>query len=535
MTSGWNFADVWEAVAERFPEAPALRHGPRHVSWRELDRRADGVAASLLDAGLARQDKVALYLRNRPEYLESLFATFKAGLVPVNTNYRYGDDELACLWDRSETAAVVFDAEFTDVCLRLRPALPAVRRWLRVGDEADCPAWATPYEPAAAAPTARMIAGWGRSGDDLCLLYTDSPTGLPNGVMWRQDDMFRMLESLRGGPAQGGADSQKWVERLERPDPPALPAPPLMHSAAFWFVLPTLNRGGTVVTLTSPTFDAAELLATVVATDVRRLCIVGDAFAKPVLGEIDADPARWDLSKVRLIFSSCAMLSQDSKARLLEHAPRALIVDALASSEAGSVAMTSTAKGETAATARFTLSPNTRVVDALGRDVVPGSGQAGRLAVGGYLPLGYYCDPDKTAATFVVLDGRRHVIAGDWAEVDAEGAITLLGRGSSCIHTGGEQVFPEEVEEVLKQAAGVHDVAVVGVPDERFGEAIVALVEPDLGVRLDEADLIAHVKQRLASYKVPRRVFEVASLGRGPNGKLDHRRLTDHARELVRA
>jgi fatty-acyl-CoA synthase len=174
------------------------------------------------------------------------------------------------------------------------------------------------------------------------------------------------------------------------------------------------------------------------------------------------------------------------------------------------------------------------VVDGCGRDVVPGSGQAGRLVVGGNIPLGYHCDPDKTAATFVVLDGHRYVIAGDWAEVDADGAITVLGRGSSCIHTGGEQVYPEEVEEVLKQAAGVRDVAVVGVPDERFGEAIVALVEPDTGIRLDEADLIAHVKQRLAAYKAPRRVFELASLERRPNGKLDHRRLKDHARELVR-
>jgi 3-oxocholest-4-en-26-oate---CoA ligase len=532
---GWNLAGVWEAVAARFSAAPALRHGDRVISWREFDERANGVAASLLAGGLSRQDKVAQYMRNRPEYLESMFAAFKAGLVPVNTNYRYGDDELIYLWGDSDTTAVVFDAEFTEVCARLRARLPDVRCWLRVGDEAGSPDWATPYEEAATGHPGRVVGDGGRSGDDLYLLYTGGTTGMPKGVMWRQDDLFRMMESTFGDWAEGPADPAGWAARLPRPAPPALPAPPLMHGTACWFALPVLSRGGTVVTLTGTPFDAVELLDTVVAAGVRRLCIVGDAFAKPLLRELDADPNRWDLSGLQVIVSSGAMLSQDSKQRLLRYAPRVQIVDGLGTSESGNVATTTTSRGDETGTARFKLSPNTRVVDAAGRDVVPGSGQSGRLAVGGYIPLGYYGDPDKTAATFVVLDGRRYVIAGDWATVDADGGITLLGRGSSCINTAGEKVYPEEVEEVLKQSAGVRDAAVVGVPDERFGEAVVALVEPDAGHDLDEAALITHVKRRLAAYKAPRRVFMVESVGRGPNGKLDHPRLKDLARQLARS
>jgi 3-oxocholest-4-en-26-oate---CoA ligase len=529
--AGWNYADVWEAVAGRFPEATALRHGNREVSWRGFDERANGVAQTLLDHGLTHQAKVAQYLRNGPEYMESMFAVFKAGLVPVNSNYRYGDDELVYLWSNSDSAAVVFHAEFTDVCDRLRAKLPHVRCWLRVDAATSCPTWAAPYEQAATSNPDRVAGQRGRSGDDLYLLYTGGTTGMPKGVMWRQDDLYRMLESPRGPFAEGPADPMRWADRLVRPDPPVMPAPPLMHGTACWFVLPVLSRGGAVVTLTGASYDPVELLDTVVSAGVRRVCIVGDAFAKPLLRELDAAPARWDLSQLQLIFSSGAMLSRESKQRLLGYAPNAVVVDGLGSSESGSLASTVTSSGSAATTARFELSPNTRVVDLDGHDVVPGSGKPGRLAVGGYLPVGYYGDPEKTAATFVELDGRRYVIAGDWAEVDEHGEITLLGRGSSCINTAGEKVYPEEVEEVIKQADGVHDAAVVGVPDDRFGEAVVALVEPDRGRHVDEAAVIAHVKDRLAAYKAPKRVIVVDSLQRDANGKLDHLRLKAIASE----
>ena len=494
-----------------------------------FDERADGIAAALLTAGIPHQGKVAQYLRNGPEYLESLFAAFKAGHVPVNTNYRYADDELRYLWTNSNAAAVIFDAEFTSVCERLRPSMPSVRLWLRVGGRGDDPEWALAYETAATSLRAASSLRGAVPGDDLYLLYTGGTTGMPKGVMWPQDELFRMLEAGRSESTAGPADATAWVARLERVDPPVLPAPPLMHGTGCWFCLPVLSRGGTVVTLTSPSLDPVELLDTVVARGVRRLCIVGDAFAKPILRELEGHPDRWDLSGLRVIFSSGAMLSEDSKRRLLQFAPKAQVFDGLGSSESGNLAMSVTSTDTKAATARFALSPKTRVVDDDGRDVVPGSGQVGRLAIGGYLPLGYYGDPEKTAATFVQLDGRRYVIAGDWAQVDVDGTITLLGRGSSCINTAGEKVYPEEVEEVLKQAAGVRDAAVVGVPDERFGQRVVALVEPEGNGVLSEQALIDHVKASLAAYKAPRRVLVLDSLGRGPNGKLDHQRLREIA------
>jgi 3-oxocholest-4-en-26-oate---CoA ligase len=540
-SNGWNYADVWDAVAAKYGDAPALFHGAREVTWGEFDRHANGVAATLLAYGLERQDRVAQYMRNGPAYLESLYGAFKLGVVPVNTNYRYADVELRYLWTNSDSAAVVFDAEFTEMCARLQPELPRVKLWLRVGDAGTCPDWAVPYGPASESAAASVSASasgatgapWARSGDDLYLLYTGGTTGMPKGVMWRQDDLFRMLEAGRGDWADGPVDAEVWVARLDHPGATVLPAPPLMHGTACFFCMPILSRGGAVVTLTKPSLDAVELLDAVAGHRVKQLCIVGDAFARPILRELDAAPQRWDLSRLRVVFSSGAMLSQDIKYRLLQHAPAARVFDGLGSSESGSLATSVTSTDDTTATAQFRLSPNTRVLDESGRDVVPGSGETGRLAVGGFLPLGYWGDPEKTAATFVQLGDRRYVIAGDWAEVNADGAITLLGRGSSCINTAGEKVFPEEVEEALKQDASVHDAAVVGIPDERFGERVVALVEAEPGTEIDEHALIEHVKEHLASYKAPRHVIMLASLERGPNGKLDHRRLRDIAVESI--
>jgi acyl-CoA synthetase (AMP-forming)/AMP-acid ligase II len=533
MNAGWNYADVWEAVADRFGDRVALIHGDRHVTWRDFDERADGIAAALVTAGLGRQAKVAQYLRNGPEYLETLYGAFKAGIVPVNTNYRYGDEELRYLWSDCDAEAVIFDAEFLDVCARLRPSLPDVKLWLRVGGDSEPPPWVIDYEQVAATRPGRFRPPWDRSGDDLYLLYTGGTTGMPKGVMWRQDDLYRMLEAGRGPHASGSADPVAWADRLPRPDPPVMPAPPLMHGTACWFCLPVLSRGGTVVTLTSRSLDPVELLDALVRHKVRRLCIIGDAFARPLLRELDAAPGRWNLGDLDVIFSSGAMLSQECKDRLRAHAPNAAIFDGLGSSESGNLAMSVTNDSDEPTTAHFRLSANTRVIDEHGDDVIPGAGAIGRLAVGGHLPLGYYKDPEKTAATFVEIGGRRYVVAGDWAEVDAEGQITLLGRGSSCINTAGEKVYPEEVEEVLKREPSVRDAAVVGVPDERFGQAVIALIELEPGAATTEGALIARVKQDLASYKAPRRVLFLPSIGRGPNGKLDQRSLQAAAVELI--
>jgi acyl-CoA synthetase (AMP-forming)/AMP-acid ligase II len=283
--------------------------------------------------------------------------------------------------------------------------------------------------------------------------------------------------------------------------------------------------GGSVVTMTGRRFDPVELLDTVETERINSMSIVGDAFAKPILKALDAEPERWDISSLRVMVSSGVIWSSSTKTGLLRHNDRLIMVDSLGSSEAIGMASSTVSSAEAAQTATFQIGPNTRVVTDDGRDVVWGSGEVGRVAMRGYTPIGYYKDPEKSAATFQVIDGVRYSIPGDFATVDTDGTVRLLGRGSQCINTGGEKVYPEEVEEVLKLHPTVADAAVVGIPDERFGEAICALVEPHAGDTLDEAALIAHVKEHLAGYKAPKRVVPIESIGRAANGKLDYKAL----------
>jgi acyl-CoA synthetase (AMP-forming)/AMP-acid ligase II len=528
--AGWNFADAWERVAERIPNELAQRQGDREYTWREFDRRADGIAATLLATGVAEQDKVAHYLYNCPEYLESSYGAFKAGLAIANTNYRYAADELVYLWNNADAVAVVFHATFVEQCEAVRDRVPGVRLWLCVDDgSGPCPPWAVPYEEAAAAATGRIVAPWGRSGDHLLLLYTGGTTGMPKGVMWRQDDLFGALDASNRRRMPPDQDLDALGGRVVAAGPRNLPAAPLMHGTGFFNAVSNLMLGGSVTTMVGRRFDAVELLDTVERFSINSMAIVGDAFAKPILRALDADPGRWDISSLRVMVSSGVIWSQETKDGLLRHNDRLIMVDSLGSSEAIGMATNTTRAGESAGTARFSLGATTRVVTDDGRDVEPGSGERGRVALRGFTPIGYYKDPEKSAATFQVIDGVRYSIPGDWAEVEPDGTVKLLGRGSQCINTGGEKVYPEEVEEALKLHPSVHDAAVVGVPDERFGEAILALVEPNPGATADEAELIAHVKEKLAAFKAPKRVLSVSTVARAANGKLDYRQLRSDA------
>ncbi len=528
---GWNFADVFEALAARQPDALAQRHGGASSTWSQFDRRADGVAATLLAAGVVEQDKVAQYLYNAPEYLESALAAFKAGLAIVNTNFRYAADELVYLWDNADVVAVVFHGAFTDRITDIRDRLPHIRTWLWVDDgSGPCPPWAQPYEDAAATPAGSHACGpWGRSGDHLVLLYTGGTTGMPKGVMWRQDDLFGALDATNRKRLPPGQDLAAATARVTKPGPRNLPAAPLMHGTGLFYALSNLMIGGSVVTMTSRHFDPVGLLDTVQAERINSMSIVGDAFAKPILRALDAEPERWDISSLRVIVSSGVIWSAATKAGLLRHNDRLIMVDTLGSSEAIGMASSTVSSDKAAQTAAFRIGPNTRVVTDDGRDVVWGSGEMGRVAMRGFTPIGYYKDPEKSAATFQVIDGVRYSIPGDFATVDADGTVRLLGRGSQCINTGGEKVYPEEVEEVLKLHPTVADAAVVGVPDERFGEAITALVEPHGGHTVDEGTLIAHVKEHLAGYKAPKRVIAIGTVGRAANGKLDYKTLRQRA------
>jgi fatty-acyl-CoA synthase len=525
---GWNFADAWEVVAQQVPDATAQVQGDRRISWSELDRRANGIAQAFLDAGVAEQDKVAQYLYNGPEYLESVFATFKAGLAPINTNYRYLDDELVYLWDNGDAVAVVFHGTFAERIDGIRDRLPRVVLWLWVDDGAGpCPPWAVPYEAAAEAGTATPVSGpWGRDGDHLLLLYTGGTTGMPKGVMWRQDDLFRSLVSTIN-PAVRDAEPDLQIIRdaVQAPGMTGLPACPLMHGTGCFTQLIVLSGGGCTVTLESRNLDIDELLATIERESVNTIAIVGDAFAKPMVRALDAAPGKYDLSSLVVISSSGVMFSEASKQALLGHHPGMMIVDAFSSSEALGMGQSVSSASGTSTTAKFTVGEHTKVITDDGRAVEPGSGETGRVAVGGFQPVGYYKDEAKSAATFIQFEGRRYSVPGDYATVEADGSLTLLGRGSVCINTGGEKVYPEEVEEVLKTHDSVADAVAVGIPDEKFGEAITAVVELVPGAPFDEGAIVGHVKDKLAAYKAPKRVLAIETIGRAPNGKVDYKRL----------
>lgn len=535
--AGWNFADVWEVAAETLPDAPCQIHGDRVVRWAGFDERADGVARWLLDLGASQQDKVAHYLYNCPEYLESMFAMCKAGLVPVNTNYRYADEELLYLWDNADAIAVVFHGTFAERIDPLREKLPGVRGWLWVDDgSGPCPEWATPYEQEALAGRSggRAVAPWGRSGDDIYMLYTGGTTGMPKGVMWRQDDLFSVLNASSLGARYGDeADLDKVRSALTQPGPTVIPACPLMHGTGAFTSFSALGSGGCVITLTNRTFDPEELFAAVEAHKANVLAIVGDAFGKPMLRALDVSPGRWDLSSLVAIVSSGVMWSEETKQGLLRHHPGMLLADQFSSSEALGMGASISSAGGTSSTAKFRLGDNARVIAEDGHDVDPGSGDIGMVAVRGRNPVGYYKDQEKSDRTFKVIDGQRYSIPGDFATVEADGTLRLLGRGSQCINTGGEKVFPEEVEEALKTHPSVRDAVAVGVPDEKWGEAIVAVIEAVPGEDVDEGDVIAHVKGRLASFKAPKRVVPVESIGRAPNGKVDYKRWKSEAAARV--
>ena len=537
--SDWNYADVWETVADVQPDSVAVSQGSRHVSWQEFDSGADGVAQFLLDLDVAQQDKVAIYLYNSPEYLQASFAAMKVGLVPVNTNYRYGDDELSYLWDNADAVAVVFHGAFTDRIEGILDRVPRVKGWLWVDDgSGPCPDWATPYEDAAKSSIGRVQARWGRSGDDLYMLYTGGTTGMPKGVMWRQDDLFAKLidGGVRHYDVEGGVEGVRAALEASPGGVTLLPACPLMHGTGAFTANTTLAEGGRVALLENRRYDPVELLDTVEREKVNGLVIVGDPFSRPLLAALDEEPGRWDLSSLMMVISSGAMWSEPVKQSLLKHHAGMLLVDAFSSSEALGMGMSVSGGGSAAKTASFQLAPDVKVLTEDGREVQPGSDEVGVLALGGRNPLGYYKDDEKSDRTFKVIDGVRYSIPGDYAQVDADGSIHVLGRGSVCINSGGEKIFPEEVEEALKTHGSVRDAVVVGIPHPTYGEQIVAVVEPvDGEAAVTDVELIAHVKDRLASYKAPRHVRTVSTIGRAPNGKVDYKRHRAESMEELEA
>jgi len=534
----WNLADLFDLVAETAPERVAVAHGADGVArtWREFAARTNALARHL-GRSHAAGDKLAIYSYNRPEFVEALAGAMKARLVPVNVNYRYREDELVYLFDNSDATAVVYEAAFADRVAKIRDRLPGVREWIELAgaDGSGGNAFAVPYEEATRGDGARLDVA--RSPEDLVFLYTGGTTGMPKGVMWTQGAIFEALGG--GGIAALGEkpsrDTEEQRARIAREGTALrlLPACPLMHGTGQFTAFNALAGGGAIVTCDGQQLDPVALWATASARGTQAIAIVGDAFAKPMLRALDEHPGRFDLSQVRLIVSSGVLWSPAVKQGLLRHVPHAVLMDSFGSSEAMGFGTELTTKDATVQLGRFRLGPDCKVFTPDGREVAPGSGEAGFVARSGPIPLGYYKDEKKTAETFRTVQGRRWSIPGDFCTVEGDGTLTLHGRGSVCINTGGEKVYSEEVEETLKLHPAVRDAVVVGVPDEKWGEAVTALVEPEPGGSPDEAELRGFVRERLAGYKVPKRVVFAPSVGRSPSGKADYKTAKKKVKEAL--
>jgi acyl-CoA synthetase (AMP-forming)/AMP-acid ligase II len=519
--SSFNLAELFESVAATVPDRCAIASPGRRLTYRQLDERASRLANHLSARGIGARDHVGLYLLNGTEYLEAMLAAFKLRAVPININYRYIERELEHLFDDAELAALIFDASFAERVASVAPAVSTLRHLLVVGGGV---AGVEGYEPslAAASPHGHLE---GRSGDDLYIAYTGGTTGMPKGVMWRHEDLF-FAALGRGDPLLDKGPIASPDELPGRiPDFPLaqLCAPPLMHVSAHWGAFNTLFGGGKVVLLEPGRFDGDEVWRTVKSEGVNALTVVGDAMARPLLDTLaSAPPGTYDTSTLLVFASGGAILSAATKSQIADVLPNVIVIDAFGSSETGIAGSRSAGASDGGNGARFTVDESTSVLDDDLRPVPPGSGRIGRLARRGHVPLGYFKDETKTKATFVTVDGQRWVLPGDMATVDADGSVVVLGRGSGTINTGGEKVFPEEVEAVLKSHSSVFDVLVVGIPDDRWGERVAAVAQLRPGTALTLEDLSAHARTGMAGYKVPRQLFVVDEVRRGANGKPDY-------------
>ncbi len=523
-----DFATAWEAIADEIPEADALCCGPVVRSWADYEDRAARLASALAAAGVEVGGNVGLCLYNGPEYSEAQFAAFKHRATPFNVNYRYTANELHSLLEGADTQALLFDASLAEAIGEIRERLPLLRLAIQVGD-APVPDWAVAYEDLIARhEKAPRIP---RSPDDLWMLFTGGTTGNPKGVMWPHGNMIQTMKQTYAGVKQAVPrtidellDSVRQLVATGRVTR-QLAAAPLMHGTSGITALTTHMMGGAVITLEERSFSGRALFETVERHGATHLTIVGDAFSRPMLEALEEAERRgepFDLSSIFLILSSGVMWSAPIKEALLGYSPRMRLIDSLGSSEGVGFAAKLESDPGKATTARFQLGEFTKVIDDSGREVEPGSGERGRLALGGPLPLGYYKDPVKSEETWPTIGGRRYSIPGDYATVEADGSIVLLGRGSVCINSGGEKIYPEEVEEALKLQDSVLDCNVVGVPDERWGQAITAVVKLSDPQTPDES-LIAGVKKTLAGYKAPKHIVRVDEFVRSPNGKSDYR------------
>jgi 3-oxocholest-4-en-26-oate---CoA ligase len=534
----YNIADLFEHAVDLYPDRLAVACGDDEVTYAQLEERANRLAHHLAAHGVGAGSHVGMCTRNRIEAIETMLAVYKLRAALINVNFRYTANEIRYVLDNADVVALVHERQFADRIEEALPSAPQVKHVVVIDDGTGngsddgsrVPYTGLDYGTALAeGDPARDFEE--RSPDDQYLLYTGGTTGQPKGVIWRHEDVWRTLggginfvtgEPLADEWAQ--AETGKMTGGLVR-----LCLAPLIHGNAQWAALAALFGGDTVVLL--PQFDADEAWRAIQRRSVNVVVLIGDAMARPMIEAYQA--GEYDASSVYAISSSAALFSQSVKNQYLEALPNTVITDAIGSSETGfmGIGMITKESEQGVGGPRVKVNSHTIVIDEYDRPIPPGSDQIGRLARGGHIPLGYYKDPEKTARLFVEVDGNRYTVPGDFARHEDDGTITLLGRGNTCVNTGGEKVFPEEVEAALMSHPDVFDVLVVGVPDERLGQRVAALVEPRPGTSPTFDELTAHARKEIAGYKAPRSIWFVDRIQRLATGKADYRWANTYAIE----
>jgi acyl-CoA synthetase (AMP-forming)/AMP-acid ligase II len=528
-----NWSQIWDRVAARVPDRPAIVTAGAELSYGALEERAARLARALSERGIGRGDAVGLFLYNRPEYVEAIYACYKLGAIPANMNFRYHAAELAQLLRLSRPKVLIAPSSLHGETGGALAALQLPPELIEIADGGPAPAAGTGYEEVLGE---RLAPQPPRSGQDRLYMFTGGTTGRPKAVVWQHGALIdAQLVSLYGtgdGPLPQDLDEMvAYAVEATVPEPRTLPIAPLMHATALFNVMNTLTLGGAVVLLDSPHFDAQQALRAVARHRVSRLIIAGNAVAAPLADELDraaAAGAPHDVSSVRDILSSGMVWTDDVKAELLHHLDDVLLLDILGASEGGPFAY-SFVRSPADLPSRLRLAAGAVVLDAADRELDPQVGGEGVLGYRGAMPDGYLDDSEHPSTTYRRIDGRRYVSPGDWVRLHPGGEIEFLGRDSATVNTGGEKVYPAEVEEELLRHPGVADAAVFGVPDRRWGAVVAAVVarRPDADVSVPE--LAAFLGDRLAGYKKPRRIAVVDSLHRTPSGKVNLASL----RELV--
>lgn len=517
----FNLADLFEIVCETVPDRPMLAFADQHITYAAVNRRADAVAGFLQARGVTRGDNVGLQLSNCPAYMEVFFACCKIGATPFNINYRYTGKELEYLYNNADAKALFFGAEMSEVVVPIAANIESLEIVVQVGSHDVAADTDKPFDYEqilAEEPSGDAHAP--RQDDDLLMIYTGGTTGMPKGVIWPHKNLF--FGALGGGgwyhPEGAISEPAQLASRvIEGPQLTTFPVAPLMHGAAFWTAMSSVFAGHTIVLNEQANLDAAHIWDLTEREGVSIMAIVGDAVAIPLVEALEAEPSRWTLSNFHHMGSGGAVFSKDVQRRLKACLPHVVTASSLGATETGVMGPGTRATDE--GIMRYDARPDiTVVVD----QRTARTGELGEIARRGYLPTGYYGDAEKSARTFMDIDGMAHALGGDTARIEEDGSITVLGRGSTCINSGGEKVFPEEVEQALKSHPAVFDALVVGIPHPRWIEMVVAVISFREHKSVDVESLREHCRAQLAAYKVPKQIEVESELRRSVVGKPDY-------------